>query len=108
MAGTFTIKALGDGTLPIAKSTLYTVPVSTNTIVKTITYVNTGGSPVTVNLYINSAGTSRRIVPKNLSLKAGSSMETDEEYTLEAGDLIEGDASTALVIDYTIHGVEES
>jgi hypothetical protein len=108
MAGTFTIKALADGTLPLVKTTLYTVPVSTRTIIKTITYVNTDTSTVNVNLYINSSGTSRRIIPKDLALGKGSLMETDEEYTLEAGDLIEGDSSVAAVVDYTINGVEET
>jgi hypothetical protein len=35
-------------------------------------------------------------------------LETDAEYTLEAGDLIEGDASAATVVDFTINGVEET
>lgn len=108
MAGTFTIKALADGTLPTTKSTLYTVPVSTRTIIKTITYVNNHTSVVNVNLYINSSGTSRKIIPKNMAFTSGYSLETDEEYTLEAGDLIEGDASVISVIDYTINGIEET
>lgn len=108
MAGTFTIKALADGQLPATKGTLYTVPASTNTIIKTITLVNTSGSAVTVNLYLNLSGTSRRIIPMDLSLGAGELLETDADYTLEAGDLIEGDASSATTVDYTINGVEET
>jgi hypothetical protein len=108
MAGIFKIKALADGFLPIATGVLYTVPALTDTIIKTITLVNTDASPVDVNLYINSSGTNRKIIPSDMQLKAGYSLETDEEYTLEAGDTVRGDADTASVVDFTIHGVEET
>jgi hypothetical protein len=108
MAGTFSIKALGEGQLAGAKGTIYTVPSVTQTVIKTITLVNTTAGALTVNLYINSSGTSRRIIPKDLSLGAGEALETDRDYTLEAGDLIEGDASSATSIDFTISGIEET
>lgn len=108
MAGTFTIKALGEGQLAATKGTLYTVPGSTNTIIKTITLVNTSASSVTVNLYLKTGATSRRIIPKDMNLDAGQLAETDQEYTLEAADLIEADASSATAVDYTINGIEET
>jgi len=109
MAGTFTIKSLADGQLGAAKAALYTVGASTQTIIKTITLVNTDTSARTVNLYICvSGGTSRRIIPKDMELGIGYMMVYDDELTLEAGDLIEGDASVATVIDYVINGVEET
>lgn len=107
MAGTFTILLLGEGQLPDSKTALYTVPPATATIIKTISVVNTSVNPVLVNLYINS-GTSRKIIPSNLSLAGRYSLETDEEYTLQAGDSIEGDADVANVCDYTINGVSET
>lgn len=108
MAGTFTIKSLGDGQLAATKGTLYTVPASTRTIIKSITLVNTSASAVTVNIYLKPGATSRRIMPKDLSIAAGALVEINAGYTLEAGDLIEGDASVATTVDYTINGVEES
>jgi len=109
MAGTFTIKSLADGQLADAKATLYTVAASTQAIIKTITFVNTDDSARTVNLYIKvSEGTSRRIIPKNLSLGAAYCMVYDDELTLEAADIIEGDASVATKVDYIINGVEET
>jgi len=107
MAGTFSIKYLADGQLAVAKGTLYTCPASTQTIIKTITLVNTDSSARTVNLYV-STGTSRRIIPVDMSLGIGYSLIFDDELTLEAADLIEGDASAATVVDYYIAGIEET
>jgi len=107
MAGTFTIKSLADGQLAAAKATLYTCPADTRTIIKTITLVNTDTSVRNVNLYVNT-GTSRRIIPKNMELGIGYCFIFDDALTLEAGDLIEGDASLAAVVDYVISGVEET
>ena len=108
MAGTFTIKNLGDGRLPATTGILYTVPALTQTIIKTITLVNTDSATRAVNLFLKPSGTNRRIIPKDLSLGAGFSLETDRDYTLEAGDTIKGDASLAVVVEFTINGIEET
>lgn len=109
MAGTFTIKSLADGQLGAVKAALYTVGASTQTIIKTITLVNTDTNARTVNLYICvSGGTSRRIIPKDMSLDIKYCFIFDDELTLEAGDKIEGDASVANKVDYVINGVEET
>jgi hypothetical protein len=102
------IKALASGQLAGAKGTLYTTPALTQTIVKSITLVNTDSSARTVNVYVNTTGTSRRIVPKDMSIPAGGSYVFDDLVTLEAADLIEGDASTANVVDYVINGAENT
>ena len=98
------LKDLGTGQLPNAKGTLYTVPGATQAAVK-VTLVNTGASARTVNLYANKDGTSRRFCPKDLSLGVGDSFTSDLQ-TLDAADLIEGDASAATEVDYTINGFE--
>ena len=103
----FTSKLLGEGQLAIATGTLYTVPASTTTIVKTIILTNSDASSRTVNIYLNS-GTHRRITPKELTLGAGETYIIDEVLTLEATDTIRGDASAGTVVDYIIAGVEEA
>lgn len=109
MAGTFTIKSLANGQLGLATTNLYLVPASTTAIIKTITLVNTDSVTRTVNLYLlKASGTARKIIPVNLSLAAGYSLETNEEYTLGAADSIQGDASAATVVDFTVNGVEET
>ena len=107
MAGIFTIKSLADGQLAAAKGTLYTCPAGTQTIIKTIVLVNTDTAARDVNLYINS-GTSRRIIPKDMEMGIGYSKIFSDELTLAAGELIEGDASVADKVDFTINGVEET
>lgn len=109
MAGTFTQKVLGDGQLPNVKGTLYTVPAATSTLIKTIILVNTdsGGAHV-MNLYVKPGATSRRIIIKDFSLPATEQTQVDLNIILETGDLLEGDADTAAVIDYYACGVEET
>ena len=102
-------KSLADGQLPVAEGSLYVVPAVTQSIIKTVTLVNTDSVARTLNIYIKpSGGTSRRIVPKDLSLSAGYMAVLDDELTLEAGDDIRGDASAADVVDYVVNGVERT
>lgn len=110
MSGTFTIKQLGEGQLPSETADLYTVPGSTQCIIKTITLVNTNISAETVNLYVNpsSTGAARRFIPVDTSLGANYSLIFDDEITLGDGDSIRGDTTTGSVVDYIISGVEES
>uniref|UniRef100_A0A6H2A1Q0 Uncharacterized protein n=1 Tax=viral metagenome TaxID=1070528 RepID=A0A6H2A1Q0_9ZZZZ len=106
---TVKIKSLSDGQLAATKGTLYTAPAATQTIIKSITLVNTNTTAETVNLYFTaSGGTSRRIIPKNTSLPAGALLVMDNEVTLEAADIIEGDSTTTSVTDFVISGVENS
>ena len=106
---TMTLKTLADGQLGVAKATLYTCPASTQTIIKTMSFVNTHVAGITMNIYVKpSGGTSRRIMPKTMALSVNYLSIYDDEITLETGDLIEGDASVAAVVDYVISGVEKT
>jgi len=102
------IKNLANGQLAATKGTLYTVPGSTQAIVRSIILVNTDSSARAVNIYVNNSGTSRRISPKDMSLGVGERYAIREVLTLEAADLIEGDATAANVVDYVISGVENA
>ena len=103
--------APGDEQLPSSKGTLYTVPASTSALV-TIVISHTGAVARTANLFLRrSGGTSRRIVPKDLELDVSDTAYVDHEgrpFAMAAGDLIEGDASAAAEVDYTIDGMERS
>lgn len=106
---TIEIKSLADGQLGTDKATLYTAAAATQVIIESITLVNTDDSARTVNLYFKaSGGTSRRIIPKDLSLAAGAGFTYDNSVTLEAADILEGDASAADVVDFVLNGVENS
>lgn len=90
-----------EGQLAATKGTLYTVPAVTSAIVKSIRLVNATAGVLTVNLYFKS-GTSRRIIPKDYSLAAGTLLEVETADVLLTTDLIEGDASAATSVDYWI------
>lgn len=109
MPKSMAIKALADGQLGTSKATLYTTPASTQTIVRNITLVNTSSAVVKVNIYIQRDGSnSRRVWPKDMELQPRYLAVDDTVYTLEAADIIEGDASAGNVADYTLNGVEET
>jgi hypothetical protein len=98
---------LADGQLAASKGTLYTAV--GQVAITAILLVNTDSASRTVNLYIKrSGGTSRRIAGKDISLAAGGSLNGCDDsmgIRLSNGDLIEGDASSATVVDFMICGV---
>lgn len=103
-----TIKNLYNGQLPNSKTTLYTATGVTAVVLNAVV-VNTDVVARTFNLYYKkAAGTSRRITAKDQSLDPGFKATMEEKITLGAGDMIEGDASVAAVVDCTISGVERS
>ncbi len=108
MAGS-AIKSLADGQLASSKGTIYTCPTSKQAIVSRITLVNTDSSARAVNLYFKaSGGTSRNITPVDYSLAVGALLVMEDEVTLEAADIIEGDAAVASKVDFVVSGIENS
>lgn len=104
---TRTPKVLYDGQLPNAKGTLYTVPASTKTYITSMVGYNTNTSDEAVVIYYKPGSTSRKqyggTVPAN-----GGRIEVDSGDVLEAGDLIEGQTTTASKVDFIIFGIEET
>ena len=103
-----TIKNLGEGQLPDAKGTLYTVPAATQAIVREILCTNETAGDLTMNLYANFSGTSRRLTPVSVPIPASGQYKWRGVLTLETGDLVEGDASVATDVDYIISGAENA
>jgi hypothetical protein len=112
-----TIKSLYKGQLGSSEGDLYGPGSGKAAIVKNIRLVNTGASPVTVNLFVkraaaaSGAGGGFRIIPKDLSLAAGAAFTEDSETTLEfvsvsSIDFIRGYASAATTVDCVVSGVE--
>ncbi len=101
------IKSLADGQVATSKGTIYTAPTGKTAVVTNVKMVNTSSGPVKVNLYFKaSGGTSRRIFPKDLEIEGGGLAIMDNEQTMEAGDIIEADATSGSTIDYSVNGVE--
>lgn len=109
MPGTFTGKALADGTLAIAAAAIYTVPGSTVAYVKSISLFNDNAVTQTILLYLNTTGTARKwrryVLLENESVEVLTGGET---VVLAAGDTIEAVTTTASVVPFTITGVEET
>ena len=105
----FTGKILAQGQLPNAKGTLYTCPVGTSAYVKFINAYNTVGTE-TVVFYVKQSGGSSRVLGRAI-LNVNEHIriiDKDETINLAAGDIIEGQTTTAATVDYTITGVEEA
>lgn len=109
MAGVFAAKVLADGQLAIAKATLYTVPALTVAYMRYLTFFNTNAASQTVNLYLNTSGTSRQ-VKRYVLAQYESAIWPDPNVTatIQAGDLVEADTTTATAVDYVLTGVEET
>jgi hypothetical protein len=101
---------LANGQLPNTKTTLYTVPALTVAYIKFINAHNTGVGSETVIFYVKkSAGTSRVLGRAVLAANEQSRViDKEETITLGAGDVIEGQTTTAATVDYLITGVQES
>jgi hypothetical protein len=107
---TFTAKILAQGQLPNAKGTLYTVPALNKTYVKFINAFNPSAGVETIFFYVKKlSGSSRIIGTGTLDINEQHRViEKDETLNLGAGDIIEGQTTTAAKVDYTITGVEEA
>lgn len=90
------------GQLPASKTTLYTCGTLSTAVLK-ITAVNTDSVARTVNFYIKKSGsTSRRLTPKNTSVEPGYLLTVEVPQILTTADVLEGDASSASVVDYVV------
>ncbi|HEY9172183.1 MAG TPA: hypothetical protein VI136_07865 [Verrucomicrobiae bacterium] len=109
------IKSLARNTLPGSEGDLYAVPSGKAAIVKGMRLVNTGNSIAIVNLWFRRgtsvAGTTYRIVPKDLTLPPGGAFIDDSELTMEYVDSnnvdrIRGALTSGGPVDYVLSGVE--
>lgn len=105
----FAYKSLAAAQLPNAKATLYT-SVGETALMQITLVVDAAGS-YTVNIYLKrNGGSSKRLIPKDLPMdsadptKAAAVDVLERPLEMSAGDVIEGDASAAASIDFTITG----
>jgi len=96
--------SLADSQLPAAKGTLYAVPTATEAFGIEIHLTATGAAVRSVNIYVKRSGSSsRRVIPKDLLMNPNDNA-VKTIRSLSAGDLIEGDATAATEVDFTITG----
>lgn len=98
---TFVEKVLYEGQPSTSKGTLYTAT-GVRVNVRSISACNVAGvDGVTLNLYYKKATSRRRI---HVVLDKNESMEDDMIFQMDSGDILEGDASSA--VDVVITGIE--
>jgi hypothetical protein len=98
-------KKLYQGQVPSSATTLYTVPGSTQAIIKHIRVVNPTGTARTIRLWHDGTADSNAILPP-VSIGAGEWAEFDGAILAEAADTISGQAAAASAITVTIYGLE--
>lgn len=100
-------KCLYQGQPTTSSATLYTVPASTDAMLKSIVLANTSGSPATITLYRvptgGSAGVTNCIVP-TFTVAANDTVTLDSGVCMTAGDFIAGLQGTTGAITATISG----
>lgn len=86
-------------------ATVYTVPGSTQAIVKHIRAVNMGGATTSIGLFHDGTAAANRILP-DVPLAPGEFLEWDGTILMEAADTLAAIASVATSITLTVYGIE--
>lgn len=88
-------------------STLYTVPASTQTVIRHIRVVNTAVNDRTLTLWHDGTADSNMILPPT-TIKSGGWAEFDGTITMETGDTLIAQASAGASLTLTAYGLEIS
>jgi hypothetical protein len=89
-----------------ATTTIYTVPGSTEGIVKHITVVNTSAGRVTFRLWRGGVADVNLITPPGAGLPKGAFWVWKGTMSMEAGDTLIGQSDTASAVSVTVDGDE--
>lgn len=110
MAKTITEKTLGQSTiLSASNSTIYTVPASTRTVVKTIWITNTTTSDVTIELWQVVSGGSAADGNKlmdGLTIPASDFVQVSTYLPMATGGFIQAKGSTNVALTVNLYGAE--
>lgn len=105
---TDTFKTLSQSQLPSSAAAQYTVPASTQAVVKRAHLVNTSGAQVTgIKLFSGGTAAANQITPA-VTLEAGEGIDYQLDATLAAAGTIAGVAGTASAVTLTLYGLEVS
>lgn len=97
-----TLRRFAAKELATARETLYTVPAGSTAVIRHVSFVNTTGSQITVQLWLGGL-----TVEPSLAVPASTSRAQDAVWVLPATEAIEAVASAA-GLNCFIYGVEES
>ena len=101
-------KMLHQSQIGTTAGALYTVPALHETIIKNIVLVNNDTAALWVTLFHTTGTTYSEATPilPETTMLAGGFGENDSTITMDAGDIIGGDAEQASEITITIYGDE--
>lgn len=103
MADSF--EKLAQQQVPNSATTIYTVPASTQTIVKHIRVVNPSGADATIKIWHDGNADINIILPFATVL-AGGWAEFDGVITMETGDTLQTNSGTNNALTITVYGDE--
>ncbi len=95
----------GPTLLSNAAATLYTVPALTTTVIRHVHVSNPTGSPVNFSLSIGTSAAGTRLWDAT-PIPAGDVLDHYQDFTLAAGEIIQGFAGTDAVLNLTLDGYE--
>lgn len=98
-------KKLAQGQLPSTAGALYTAPTGKKAIIRRITIVNTDSVDRTFQLFQSGTTDANALTPV-FTLLAGGMAVDDDVMTLDDADTLEGVASVASKLTYTVQGDE--
>lgn len=100
-----TPKILADGQVAASKTSVYTVPADTQSIIRTVSFAYVAGAVQSVILYVKKSGSTSRVFAR-ATLNVGEFAHEDDIGTLGAGDEIEMETTSAASVDFSVMGVE--
>jgi len=98
-------KSVGFNLTTTDRTTVYTCPTETETIMKSIQTVNYGGSNVDLEIFVNKSGTDYDIAHHTIGSKV-SLNAVDSTIVLEEGDILKLEAQTANAISGLVSFLE--
>ena len=100
-------KLLATGQVANTEGAIYTVPASTTTYIKSMTFYNTGAIAQTLIVYARDGAGTSRVIGRAV-LQENWTCKIDDSLVLEATDTIRAQTTNATTVDYSIYGVEEA
>lgn len=94
---------LAEGQLPATKGTLFTA--TGQTVVRLIIVSHVAGGTQTVVLYVKKLASTSRVIAR-ATLLVNEFAEEDQIITLSTGDIVEGETTDAISVDYALMGVK--
>jgi hypothetical protein len=96
---------LAEGQVASTKTTIYTVPAATDTIVRTVSFTHVAGGTQVVILYVKKSGSVSRVFSR-AQLETNEFAHEEDIGTLQTGDELEAETTDATSVDFSVMGVE--